>query len=102
MEQVHADFMLWMGDNVYFLNSEWESYEGMFLKYVDMRLRPELNEFLKSKPQYAVWDDHDYGPNDSDGTFHKKDSALFCQYKITFLDSTATLIFGEGGGAGRM
>jgi hypothetical protein len=37
---------------------------------------PELQPFISSIPQYAIWDDHDYGPNDSDWTYPLKDHAL--------------------------
>lgn len=71
-----SDFMLWLGDNVYYLDGEWRSYEKMFMKNVKMRSNKHLNAFIQSRPQYAVWDDHDYGPNDSDGSYAGKDSSL--------------------------
>lgn len=71
-----SDFMLWLGDNVYYLDGEWRSPEKMFMKNVKMRTNKHINEFIKSRPQYAVWDDHDYGPNDSDGSYAGKDSSL--------------------------
>ncbi len=76
MMQEKSDFMVWMGDNVYYLDNEWESYEDMFMKNVSMRLKPEIGEFLKSCPQYAIWDDHDFGPNNSDGSFENKKQSL--------------------------
>lgn len=32
----------------------------------------ELQPFLASTHHYAIWDDHDYGPNDSDRGFYNK------------------------------
>lgn len=60
------DFMVWMGDNVYYLFGEWQSKKKMLKKNVKMRLRPYLKAFLESCPQYAIWDDHDFGANNSD------------------------------------
>ncbi len=71
-----SDFMLWLGDNTYYLDKEWRSYEKMYLKNVKMRKDKYINEFIQSRPQYAIWDDHDFGPNDSDGSFVGKDTSL--------------------------
>ena len=37
---------------------------------------PEFSAVLKSTPNYAMWDDHDYGPNNSDGTAKGKENSL--------------------------
>lgn len=76
MAKEKSDFMVWTGDNVYYLAGQWNSYEGMVKKMLKSRNRYPINEFLQSCPQYAIWDDHDYGPNDSDGKFKMKDTAL--------------------------
>jgi len=76
MTEKSADFMIWMGDNTYYLNGEWESDERMFNKWRDTRTPEPINNFLKSTPQYAIWDDHDYGPNDAHGNFDRKENAL--------------------------
>ena len=36
---------------------------------------PELQSLLAACPHYAIWDDHDYGPNDADGSWIHKDWA---------------------------
>jgi alkaline phosphatase D len=36
---------------------------------------PILQDFLKSMPHYAIWDDHDYGWNDADGSYPLKQSS---------------------------
>lgn len=71
-----ADFMLWMGDNVYLLFGDWETSKKMQRKFTKVRLSKNINRLVTSKPQYATWDDHDYGPNNSDGTFVNKDATL--------------------------
>ncbi len=40
------------------------------------RAVPEFSAVLKSIPTYAMWDDHDYGPNNSDGTATGKENSL--------------------------
>lgn len=40
------------------------------------RAVPEYSAVLKSTPNYAMWDDHDYGPNNSDGSAVGKENSL--------------------------
>lgn len=76
MANEKADFMVWTGDNVYYLAGQWNSYKGMVNENIRTRLRTPYKDFLESCAQYATWDDHDYGPNDSDGRFKLKDTSL--------------------------
>ncbi len=66
-------FMLWLGDNVYFRESDWSSKSGMQHRYTHSRHIPELKTLLANAPQYAIWDDHDFGPNNSDRSFINKE-----------------------------
>ncbi len=66
-------FMLWLGDNVYFRESDWSSKSGMQHRYTHSRHIPELKILLANAPQYAIWDDHDFGPNNSDRSFINKE-----------------------------
>jgi alkaline phosphatase D len=70
------DLMLWLGDNVYFREPEWTSLEGMSARYRAYRARPELRALARATSHVAIWDDHDYGPNDADGSFTMKGAAL--------------------------
>jgi len=70
------ELMLWMGDNVYFREPEWTSLEGMSSRYRAYRAAPALRNLLRSTAHLAVWDDHDFGPNDTDGSFPLKGAAL--------------------------
>ncbi len=77
MRRKKSDFMLWLGDNVYYFGKHYKSYDGMFQR--NLRVRnyfPALQFFLASVPHYAIWDDHDYGWNDADKSFPLKDTAL--------------------------
>lgn len=69
-------FMLWVGDNVYTREADFFSPGGIRYRYRHDRALPLLQPFLASTHHYATWDDHDYGPNDSDATFPLKDVSL--------------------------
>ncbi|MDX1907406.1 MAG: alkaline phosphatase D family protein [Bacteroidia bacterium] len=74
-EAIHAkkpDFMVWLGDNTYLREADWYSRTGIIHRYTHSRHVEELQPLLGSTAHYAIWDDHDYGPNDSDYTFRDK------------------------------
>jgi alkaline phosphatase D len=82
-------FMLWLGDNLYlrpkgkFLSeADFASVARMEARYRDVRAMDMLQKLFAATHHYALWDDHDYGPNDSDKTFRFKADALrlFRQY----------------------
>lgn len=70
------DAMLWLGDNVYLREPEWTSLEGMSARYRAYREEPALARLWRGTHHYATWDDHDFGPNDADGSFVHKGAAL--------------------------
>lgn len=65
----HPDLMLWLGDNVYLREPDWGTRTGFLHRYTHTRSAPELQRLLRSTHHYAIWDDHDFGPNDADGSF---------------------------------
>ena len=71
----NPDFMLWLGDNMYLRESDWNSRTGFINRYSNTRALPELQPLLASTHHYVTWDDHDYGPNNSDGSFWLKETA---------------------------
>lgn len=76
------DAMLWLGDNVYLREVDWWSAAGIEHRYAHARREPALQRLLASTAHYATWDDHDFGPNDSDRSYVLKDVALetFARY----------------------
>lgn len=66
------DFMLWLGDNVYLREPDWNTRTGILKRYSHTRSNPELQPLLASVHHYAIWDDHDFGPNNSDRSFPYK------------------------------
>ncbi|MBK6541343.1 MAG: alkaline phosphatase family protein [Flavobacteriales bacterium] len=63
------DLMLWLGDNIYLREPDWGSRTGFLHRYTHTRSLPEMQHLLRSTANYAIWDDHDFGPNDADGSF---------------------------------
>lgn len=69
------DFMVWLGDNVYYREPDWFTQTGMVHRYTHTRSLPELQPLLASTAHYAIWDDHDYGPDNSDATWVNKEKS---------------------------
>lgn len=68
--------MLWLGDNVYLRDEDHEHPAGMARRYQKVRRHPALQRLLPALPHYAIWDDHDYGPNDHNRSFVFKEASL--------------------------
>lgn len=66
------DLMLWLGDNTYLREPDWFSRTGIFHRYSHTRAYPGLQPLLASMSHYAIWDDHDFGPNDSDMSYRDR------------------------------
>lgn len=69
----HPDLMLWLGDNIYLREPDWGSWTGILHRYTAMRSLPEMQRLLHATHHYAIWDDHDFGPNDADASFVNAD-----------------------------
>ena len=76
IHQKDPDFMLWMGDNIYLREADWNTRSGIFYRYTDYRKQDFLQRLLASIHHYAIWDDHDFGPNNSNSSFIHKDLTL--------------------------
>lgn len=76
MANIESGFMIWLGDNVYFRNEDLKTPQGMYNRYVHARHQPYLQKLLSTRSHYAIWDDHDFGPNDSYSSFELKDTSL--------------------------
>jgi alkaline phosphatase D len=70
------DAMLWLGDNSYLREADWSTQTGIHHRYTHSRSVPEMQPLFASTHQYAIWDDHDFGPNDSDRSFIHKNKTL--------------------------
>jgi len=68
------DFQLIIGDNVY---ADSTDYNHLWDAYTLERVNNHpFSEAVRTIPTYAVWDDHDYGPNNSDRTLQGKEQSL--------------------------
>lgn len=67
------DLFFWLGDNVY---SDSESPVILAGQYRQQRSVVSLQKILRSVPQLAIWDDHDYGRNNHDRTNPMKKASL--------------------------
>lgn len=76
MAAKRPDIMLWLGDNIYYREPEFYSATQMRRRYAHDRALPEWQALLGATHHYAIWDDHDYGPNNSDWTYRMKREAL--------------------------
>jgi alkaline phosphatase D len=75
MHAKKPDFMLWGGDNFYYREPDY-TRTGMIHRNDHARAVKSMQPLLANVHQYAIWDDHDYGPNDSDRSFPLKHMSL--------------------------
>jgi alkaline phosphatase D len=73
---MNPDMTLWLGDNIYLRDTDYTSWTGYMHRYTHTRSIPEIQKLLQTGHHYAIWDDHDFGPNDADGSWLHKDWAL--------------------------
>jgi len=64
---------LLLGDVVYANTTD---PERLWRAHLEQRRVKQFAEVLRNVPTYAIWDDHDYGSNDSDGTEPGKERSL--------------------------
>ncbi len=74
----NPEYLLLIGDNVY---ADSESKAGsdpriLWKRYIDARLTLPLYFLEKLIPVHALWDDHDYGANNSGRDFQYKEESL--------------------------
>jgi alkaline phosphatase D len=73
MARDSASFMLWLGDNWYTREVDIGSAWGLWYRASRDRSQPVLKNLLKAMPQFAIWDDHDYGPDNSGTSYGLKE-----------------------------
>lgn len=78
------DIFIYLGDNIY---SDTYSMDTLRSNYAVLATKPEFQRLKAAVPIYAVWDDHDFGWNDSGRHYPYKEES-----KKIFLD-----FFGDQG-----
>ncbi|MFM2358902.1 MAG: hypothetical protein RLY16_895 [Bacteroidota bacterium] len=92
MAQSSAQFNIWLGDNWYTREVDYSTAWGLNYRASHDRATPVLQKFMASMPQYAIWDDHDFGPNDQGKSYLLKDES-----RKVFMDYTCNSAYGEDG-----
>lgn len=100
----NPEYVLMLGDNVYANrdasgSSLSSTPENIWRRYTDVRLTIPFYFQEKLIPVHAVWDDNDFGPKNSDGSFEFKDASreIFDSF---FAQSLSEEIFSKGFGVG--
>jgi alkaline phosphatase D len=87
MARTNFDVLLLLGDNHY-ANTNDPAIQRAF--YFAQRDTPGYRNISSRTPIYAVWDDHDFGPDNSDGQLARKERVL-----QTFREHWANPAYGE-------
>ena len=84
MSKIPAAFNVWLGDNWYTREVDFYTKWGMNYRASHDRATPVLQKFMAAMPQYSIWDDHDYGPNNAGKEFILKDESrkVFMNYSL--------------------
>ena len=73
---LNPDLMLWLGDNYYYREPDFYSMARLDYRIRDSRSLDDMQPLLANAVNLAIWDDHDYGPNNSDRTYRLREEAL--------------------------
>ena len=75
IEKDSADIFIWGGDNIY---ADTPDMKLMEAKYDTLKNNNYYQSFVNQLPYgtIGVWDDHDYGPNNSDRSYRMREEAL--------------------------
>ncbi|MCF6270944.1 MAG: alkaline phosphatase family protein [Melioribacteraceae bacterium] len=74
--KIHPDFMVWGGDNIYLREADVNSWTGILHRNSFHREQEYLQALWGSIHHYAIWDDHDFGPDNSNRSFLHKEKTL--------------------------
>ena len=87
LARTNIDFLLMLGDNVY-SNTNDPAIQRRY--FFDQRDSAGWRGLSPGTPIYAIWDDHDFGPDNSDGRMEGKEKSL-----KTFTEIWANPAYGE-------
>lgn len=95
--ELRSDLFIWLGDVAYV---DEKHFTPPFFRYAGKekiqekfninKFKPEYTKLRETTPMIGVWDDHDYGVNNGDGTLKEKD--IVQQLWLDFLDEPADSI----------
>jgi alkaline phosphatase D len=87
LARTNVDFLLMLGDNAY-SNTNDPAVQRRY--FFDQRDSAGWRGLSTGTPIYAIWDDHDFGPDNSDGRMKGKEKSL-----KTFTELWANPAYGE-------
>ncbi|MCF6300221.1 MAG: alkaline phosphatase D family protein [Proteobacteria bacterium] len=76
MAAEQADMMLWLGDNWYYREVDFDAEQNLLHRVIRDKSWDHLQKLFEKLPNYAIWDDHDFGPDNSGGYFEFKQMSL--------------------------
>jgi len=82
MAKEKEDFMLWVVDAGYTREVDYYSEWGLWNRASRDRSLGVSQPLWKAMPHYGIWDDHDYGPNNSGKSYELKETSrqVFTSY----------------------
>lgn len=92
MAKIKADFNLWLGDNWYTREADYFAPWGLRYRASHDRSTAILQRFMSAMPQYSIWDDHDFGPDNSGKNYILKEES-----RNIFVDYWCNPSYGEDG-----
>ncbi|MEO5647183.1 MAG: alkaline phosphatase D family protein [Chitinophagaceae bacterium] len=92
MANTPAAFHLWLGDSWYNREVDYFTNWGLNYRASHDRSMGILQKFMASMPHYAIWDDHDYGPNDIGKSYELKEFS-----RKVFMNYWCNPSYGENG-----
>ena len=69
IEATEPDIFLFLGDNIYLDKKDFGNKDAIRKRYRALFSNSGLQSLRASTEVFAIWDDHDFGPNDGDSTF---------------------------------
>lgn len=77
--ETRPDLWIWLGDNIY---GDSKDKQQLADKYNKQLFRTNYREFMSRVPMIGVWDDHDYGTNNTDknNPIKRESQQLFCDF----------------------
>lgn len=84
IRQSSPNLWIWLGDNIY---ADTDDMEKMRAMYDRAKNQPEYQKLIRSTRVIGTWDDHDYGADNADARFPKKEESQ--QLLLDFLSEPA-------------
>ena len=79
INELRPDLFMFLGDNIY---GDTRNMNVLRAKYRKLARKPGFRRLCEQTPVLAIWDDHDYGEDDSGGDYPMKlqSQKIFCDF----------------------